>query len=448
MSHKIPVVSFFSFLAKSQKVLKNPLPFHKENFIKHGDTFSLSLGFGKNIIFTRDAGLTKHMLQTQHKKYYKSPVQTDDLGRYIGKGLLTSNGTFWLKQRRLIQPSFYKKKLEAIKTIITKTITIELNKIETDKTVDIFPLMNDLAFKVVGKSLFSYSNNEEVINKLQHITEKIQLDLIKEVRQPYKKWWFLLNGTIKKTTAVSIEARGIIKTLIEERKNSNVNHNDLLDILLNTEYDDGSMMDIEQLVDEILILFIAGHETTSNALTFTLQLLALHPQIQDFLFEEVKDLNPEELGMRELFEKTPYTKKCIDEAMRLYPPAYISDRITIEDDTYENFSFKKGTTILISFYEIHRNNEFWKNAKTYNPDRFDMLSKKEVSEYFFPFGAGPRMCVGSNFAMYEMLVSILEIVKKYKITPEFSKIEIKPLITLKPVNAFLNFKNRSKVEQG
>jgi len=247
MSRKIPTVSFFSFLGKSQKILKNPLPFHRENFTKYGDSFRLSLGLGKSIVFTRDAGLTKHMLQTQQKKYYKSPVQTDDLGRYLGKGLLTSNGEFWLKQRRLIQPSFYKKKLETIKTIIIDTINVELKKIEIDKTIDIFPLMNDLAFKVVGKSLFSYS---------------------KEVRQPFKKWWFLLSGAIKKTKNLSNEAREIIRTLIEERKKSNTNHNDLLDILLSTEYEDGSKMDIEQLIDEILILFVAGHETTNTKCSF------------------------------------------------------------------------------------------------------------------------------------------------------------------------------------
>ncbi len=442
MSRKIPIVSFFSFVSKSRRILENPLPFHRENFTKHGSIFKLSLGFGKHIIFTRDAGLTKHMLQTQHKKYHKSPIQTDDLGRYLGKGLLTSNGAFWLKQRRLIQPTFYKKKLETIKNVIVETVKLELKKIETNKTVDIFPLMNDLAFKVVGKSLFSYSNNESVINRLQHITETIQQDLVKEVRQPFKKWWFILNGEIKKTTALSNEARANIKSLIEERKNSGKTYNDLLDILLSTEYEDGSKMDIEQLIDEILILFVAGHETTSNALTFTLQLLAQNPEIQEQLFEEVKNLTSEDIGMKELFEKTSYTKKCIDEAMRLYPPAYFSDRVTIEDDTYEDYNFKKGTTLLISFYEIHRNKEFWKNPDTFNPTRFDAIPKKELANHYFPFGAGPRMCVGSNFAIYEMLVTVIEIIKHYKITPKFSEIKIKPLVTLKPINALLNFENR------
>ena len=382
------------------------------------------------------------MLQTQHKKYHKSPIQTDDLGRYLGKGLLTSNGEYWLQQRRLIQPSFYKKNLEHIKTIITETIQQELQRIETNKTVDIFPIMNDLAFKVVGKSLFGYGNDETVINRLQHITETIQQDLVKEVRQPFKKWWFMLNGDIKKTTVLSEEARNIVQTFIEERKNSNKNHNDLLDILLHTEYEDGSKMNMEQLIDEIIILFIAGHETTSNALTFTLQLLSQNPKIQEELFEEVKNIDFTTLSMRELFEQTPYTKKCIDEAMRLYPPAYFSDRFAVEDDTYESFNFKKDTTLLISFYEIHRNKQFWGNPDEYNPTRFDSISKKDLSNNFFPFGAGPRMCVGSNFAIYEMLVAVGEVIKHFSIAPKFSEIKVKPLITLKPIDAQLEFQKR------
>ena len=442
MQQKIPTVSFFSFLKKSQSIVKNPLPFHKENFTKHGDTFRLSIGLGKSLIFTRDHGLARHMLQLQHKKYYKSPVQTDELGRYLGKGLLTSNGAHWLKQRRLIQPSFYKKKLEGIKNIIVETISRELDRIEVDAEFDVFPLMSDLAFKVVGKSLFSYSNNEKVISRLQFITEKIQQDLIKEVRQPFKKWWFVWSGKIAKTKALSVEARNIIQTLIEERKASQTEHNDLLDILLNAQYEDGSKMQMEQLIDEILILFVAGHETTSNALVFTLQLLAKHPKEQQKLFNEVQNANASNSTMMAFFEAVPFTKKCIDEAMRLYPPAYFSDRTNIEEDVFEGYTIKKGSTILMSFFEIHRSPDFWDSPETYNPDRFDSTSKKELSNWFFPFGAGPRMCVGSNFAIYEMLVCVSEVVKKYEISPRFSEIEIKPLITLKPLNAILSFKKR------
>jgi len=302
--------------------------------------------------------------------------------------------------------------------------------------------MSNLAFNVVGKSLFSYTDDGNAMNRLQHITSKVQEDLIKEIRQPFKKWWFKINGQIKKTESLAQESRTILKEIIQERQKSSQSHDDLLDMLLNSKYEDGSAMSMSQLIDEILILFAAGHETTSNALMFTLMLLSKHPEIQDKLFNEVSLLKVEELDMMEFFTKTPYTKKCIDEAMRLYPPAYFSDRIAIEDDVFNDLEFKKGTTILMSFYEVHRSQKFWKQPEEYNPDRFNSISKKELSNWFFPFGAGPRMCVGNNLAMYEMLVTITQIVKKYHIKPAFDKIEIKPLITLKPLNGNLVFQKR------
>ncbi|WP_299255991.1 cytochrome P450 [uncultured Aquimarina sp.] len=438
----IPKVSFFEVLKNAKNILNNPLPFHHKNFEKHGDVFKVNLGFGNSVIFTRDAGFAKHMLQNQHKKYHKSPLQTKDLGKYIGNGLLTSNGDHWLRQRRLIQPAFYKKKIDVIAKTIRETICEELSRIEPDVSFDIYPLMNDLAFKVVAKSLFSYTDTGNTMARLQHITEAAQTSLIREIRQPYKRWWFHLSGQIKSTLTLTQEARDILDNIIEERRKSKDNYDDLLDMLLESRYEDGSSMDNERLIDEILILFVAGHETTSNALSFCLSLLALHPEIQNKVFTEVNEFGSRELSLMEQFQKNKYTAQCIEEAMRLYPPAYFSDRVNIESDEYEDIKLPKGTTVLISFFEIHRYKNFWKNPTMFDPDRFHSDNKKEYSDWYFPFGAGPRMCVGSNFAMYEMIYTLSELVRKYKISTSISEIEIKPLITLKPVNAILKFEKR------
>ncbi len=439
MNKSIATVSFFEVLKNAKRILKNPLPFHKENFEKHGDTFRVKLGFGKSVIFTRDAGFAKHMLQKQHRKYYKSELQTKDLGKYIGEGLLTSNGEKWLKQRRLIQPAFHKKKLEAIIVTIKNVISEELTKIHPGETMDVFPLMSDLAFKVVAKSLFSYTDTGTTISRLQFITETAQKSLIKEIRQPYKRWWFNLSGKTKSTLDLAQEGRDILNVIIEERRASNKVYDDLLDMLLASKYDDGSTMNNEQLIDEIMILFIAGHETTSNALTFTLLLLAFHPEIQEKVYQETqKDIS--NTSLIEQMSMYPYIKQCIEESMRLYPPAYFSDRVAIEDDHYGDLKVLKGTTMLISFYEIHKHASFWKNPTTFDPDRFDPnINKKEYADWYFPFGVGPRMCIGNNFAMYEMILTMKELVTTYKIETNLPAIEIKPLITLKPENASLKF---------
>ncbi|PKV49444.1 hypothetical protein ATE84_1469 [Aquimarina sp. MAR_2010_214] len=443
MNTDLQTVSFFKVLNNASRILKNPLPFHHENFEKHGDVFKVQLGLGKTVIFTRDAGFTKHMLQKQHRRYNKSTLQTKDLAKYVGEGLLTSTGEKWLKQRRLIQPAFHKKKLESLIHTIKDVIEEEFFKIPPNKEIDIFPVMSDLAFKVVAKSLFGYTDTQgNTISRLQYITEAAQKSLVKEIRQPYKRWWFYLSGKIKNTLKLTQEARDILNTIIEERRNSGKVHNDLLDMLLTSKYDDDSVMDNEQLIDEILILFVAGHETTSNALTFTTVLLALHPEIQEKVYQEVSEIT-DDLGPMEQIARFQYTKQCIEEAMRLYPPAYFSDRVTIEEDNYQDLELKKGTTILISFFEIHRNKSFWNNPDKFNPDRFHPdIDKKEYSDWYFPFGSGPRMCIGNNFAMYEMILAISALVKKYKIHTDRHQIEIKPLITLKPQNSVVKFTMR------
>ncbi|WP_438426559.1 cytochrome P450 [Aquimarina macrocephali] len=443
LDRRIPIVSFFRVLNNASRILKNPLPFHHENFEKHGDAFKVQLGLGKTVIFTRDAGFAKHMLQKQHRRYTKSALQTKDLAKYVGEGLLTSTGEKWLKQRRLIQPAFHKKRLESLINTIKEVIQEEFLRIPSNKEIDIFPVMSDLAFKVVAKSLFGYTDTQgDTISRLQYITEAAQKSLVKEIRQPYKRWWFYLSGKIKNTFKLTQEARDILNTIIEERRNSDKVYNDLLDMLLTSKYDDGSVMGNEQLIDEILILFVAGHETTSNALTFTAVLLALHPEIQEQVYKEVSE-TPDDLQPMEQIAKFRYTKQCIEEAMRLYPPAYFSDRVAIEDDNYQDLKLKKGTTILVSFFEIHRHKSFWKNPSAFDPDRFHPdIDKKEYSDWYFPFGSGPRMCIGNNFAMYEMILAISTLVRKYKISTDLHKVDIKPLITLKPENAMLTFVDR------
>ncbi|WP_025741008.1 cytochrome P450 [Aquimarina pacifica] len=438
----IPKVSFLEVLKNAKKILANPLPFHHKNFEKYGDVFKVSLGFGKSVIFTRDAGFAKHMLQDQHRKYGKSPLQTKDLAKYIGNGLLTSNGEHWLKQRRLIQPAFYKKKLDILSRTIKETIREELVKIESDTTLDVYPIMNDLAFKVVAKSLFSYTDTGNTMSRLQYITEEAQKALIREIRQPYKLWWFYLSGEIRKTLLLTNEARDILNTIIEQRRVSQEAYDDLLDMLLTSKYEDGSTMTNDQLIDEILILFIAGHETTSNALSFSLMLLAKHPEVQEQVYAETLDSLSEEVSIMKQFEKSQYTKQCLEETMRLYPPAYFSDRIALENDEFGAIKLSKGESVLISFFEIHRHQDFWEDPEKFNPSRFDPEHKKEYTTCYFPFGAGPRMCVGSNFAMYEMIMVISELVNSYRITTSSVDIKVKPLITLQPVEAVLKFVRR------
>ncbi|MDG5490732.1 cytochrome P450 [Psychroserpens sp. SPM9] len=439
---QIPTVPLTRFIKHSFEILKNPLPFHAQNFENLGDVFRLKVGFNTVVFFSRDAAFAEYVLQKHQKNYVKSKIQTEDLAKYVGKGLLTSEGEHWKKQRKLIQPAFHKKQLENLLASIQNAILSEYKRIETDTVIDIFPILNDLAFQTVVKSLFSSAANQDDINRLQYITEAAQKMMVKELRQPYLGWWFKASGKIEKYLGLTREARDILKRIVNERRVSKCKENDLLDMLLDARYDDGNAMDEEQLIDEILILFTAGHETTSNALTFTCQLLALHPEWQEKLFEEITEVNQSTTDLMSRVMASKVCQQVIEESMRLYPPAYFIDRVNIHDDAFNDMHFKAGSNLLFSVYEIHRHPKLWDQPNTFLPERFAEGGRKFSSQYF-PFGAGPRKCIGNNFAMFEMIIAVTQLVSKFKIHPDFERIEITPLITLKPKNGFLRFEARA-----
>ncbi len=284
---------------------------------------------------------------------------------------------------------FSRERLPNLMGFMSGAILLELERIDPGKEQDVFPLMGDLAFQVVAKSLFSSSDIRERMSRLQHITEANQRMLIKEMRQPYLKWWYRLSGKIDKHLKMSAEGKSLLLDIVDERRRSGLEKDDLLDMLLRARYEDGSPMPDGQLLDEVLILFIAGHETTANALSFTLFLLAKNPAIQNQVYEEVSKVNLEDssVDLMQGVMKLQFVKQCLEEALRLYPPAYVIDRVATEDDTYEDISLPKGTMVLMSIYELHRYSHFWNRPLEFDPNRFKEADKKDYKDHYYPFGA-------------------------------------------------------------
>jgi len=435
---KLPQVSVLKVMLNSRQILKNPLPFHHKNFKKLGDTFEITtLGDGK-LIFSRNPNVVKEVLQKKQKAFSKSRLQTRDLAKYIGHGLLTSEGEHWRTHRRMIQPKFHLKNLKSLLGIMQEAINNELERIIPNKNQDIFGLMGEVAFQVVAKSLFSSLDISEPMAKFKTITEENQLMLIREMRQPYLKWWFKASGKIKFELKKSENAREILNDLIEERIASKQKSTDLLDMLLEATYEDGSKMPRKQLIDELLILFTAGYETTANALSFTLYYIAKDSNLQEQIFKEISSLNNNSIHMEDL-QKLSLVQSCINEAMRLFPPAYFIDRVANEDIEVDGYGFKKGTLVLLSLYELHRYKDFWKYPETFKANRFKKFEDKAYTNYFYPFGAGPRMCIGNAFATYEMILVVANLIKKYRFSTPMEKVEINPMITLKPKEVIVNF---------
>ena len=437
---KLSIVNFF---LDAEGIRKNPIPFHKRYFEQFGDSFSLKIGVSKHIILSRDNEIAQYILQKNQKNYHKSKFQSVYLSKYLGKGLLTVDGEFWLKQRRLIQPAFHKQKMNQLVENMNLTITSELDNLEEDEPIDLFPVMSQLAFNVVAKSLFQLSISDEKLNRIKFIIEEVQNFLIKEIRLPHKAWWFSLSGQVKKHLELAEENNSIIQEIIEQRMTSKEEINDLLNMLLETRYEDtGEGMSVKQLVDEIKVLFIAGHETTANALTFILHLLGRNPDVQQRVLDEILEIESQTEGIVEQLQKMTYTNAVLNESMRLYPPAWITDRQNVTDDTLAGFYIKKETLIGVSFYELHRNPKYWKSPDEFIPERFLGEQKKLSMQYFYPFGAGPRMCIGAGFAIYEMCLTIAQIVKKYEIKSSTDTVQFNPLITLKPVGVKVSFSKR------
>ncbi|MEX1240708.1 MAG: cytochrome P450 [Cyclobacteriaceae bacterium] len=427
--------SLLQSFARTYKQVKDPVGAMEESMKKFNGTYAVNLGT-KRLIATQDPGFIDHVLKNNHKNYYKSPILTEQLGRFLGKGLLTSNGEYWLKQRRLIQPGFHPEKIHALYGIIKKTVDSFISHFPTGGQVDVYPLMNSLAFEIVINTLFNVKVPPDTRNELSRFITDTQDFVIKDIRQPHKSWWFRVSGEVKKNLRKAQGARQIIRSIIGTRKNSSQKFNDLLDMLLDARYEDtGLPMDENQVIDEILILLIAGHETTANALSWTMYLLANHRN-------ELLNLRSAtmQLGVEECV-KHDYLNAVINESMRLYPPAWISDRVALQDDAYRQYSFPKDTIVILFYYGLHRDKQYWENPNAFNPERFvKFMSLKDKAKAYYPFGSGPRLCIGNNFAMAEMTLFLQAIVQRFDLLPTSVEPHLKPLVTLRPDQVILGIK--------
>jgi cytochrome P450 len=426
------------------KFVDNPIPVLSKFQEEFGDTYYFYLGAVAKCMITSNPKVIQHVLQKNHRNYKKTPLQTEYLARYAGKGLLTNDGTDWLKQRRLIQPGFHKSKITALAQIINTIIVEYVEKIDayaqSQQSFDITHMMMEFAFKAVAKSLFSTSVSDEEINNLAKNITKIQTYFIKEIRQPYLKWYFQISGLQKAHILLSEKSKEIILQIINERKNSNKTHNDLLDMLLSTRYEDsGEGMTDQQLLDEVIIIFVAGHETSANALTWFFYLIAKHPTVLDKARKEAQTVLKGRVPTFMDLNNLEYGKCCIDETMRLYPPIWITERAAIEDDSVDEISIPKGTIVVPYIYGVHTSKKLWENPEQFNPERFSVDNKKLHTNYsYLPFGGGPRFCIGNNFALMEMQLLTTQLIQRYDFEIVKSHIvEAKPIITLRPKDGIM-----------
>jgi cytochrome P450 len=396
-------------------------------------TYSASFGTSAKIIITQNPDFISYVLRENHKNYSKSQISTQRASMLFGNGLLTSNGAYWLNQRRLIQPAFHREKLQGLYSIIIRAIEDYLPEFPVGENVDIYLAVHRLSFSILIKSLFDINLPAETVQELASIFSEMQDFLAKDAFQPIRKLFYPVTGAERRIIQKAKRLRQILAGIIRERTASNEQYADLLDMLLNSKYEDtGEGMTEEQLIDEVLILIFAGHETTANTLAWMLRLIAENAEVQRKLRASISNSPvPESLN-------NEYIKATINEGMRLYPAAWITERLSLEDDSFGEFSYPRGTIIAPFFYGLHRDEKLWPNAGQFNPERFIGDTTVTKSKKFFPFGAGPRMCIGNIFALTEMSFFMHLFFKAFYLRPTGQVPVMKAQITLSPDRVLLN----------
>jgi cytochrome P450 len=420
-----PFLPLFNVLEFRQ----NPLDFLARLGEKYGDISFFKLG-NQPAVFLNHPDLVKDVLVTNNAKFFKGrALQMAKM--ILGEGLLTSENPVHMRQRRIIQPLFNHKRISDYGNIMADFAEQYQQRWKDGETVDISAEMMGLTLEIVAKALF----DSEVESEKREIHESLTV-LVRMFNALTNPFLYIIRKRQFGRAKTLLDRK--IMAMIEERRANPVKKDDLLSVLLNAEDEEGDQkgMTDKQIRDEALTLFLAGHETTANLLSWTWYLLALHPEVEENLHSELDSVLDNFQAKPEDVPKLTYTRKVITEVMRLYPPAWGIGRRNIEPYTVKGFDIPVNTLFLLSPYLMQRDRRFYEEPLKFNPERWNEENKKSLPKFaYFPFGGGPRICIGEQFAWMESILLLAIIAQKWKmeLVPEHI-VETQALITLRPKN--------------
>ncbi|MGA3092474.1 MAG: cytochrome P450 [Terriglobales bacterium] len=431
-----PAVSRFRSFLDSRAMARNPVRVLSKYTALHGDTFRFYFGGVKEAIVTTDPVVIQHVLKTNSENYHKSEIQVKRMGHFLGKGLLTTEGEAWRTQRRLIQTGFERKQLEALSSIMQDSLADSLLDFDRQARigpVDIYPLMMKITFGMVGRSLFGARLKEEDIDLISLAISTIQEFMVRQTIQPYLNPWFAVSGQLRRHEEMRTRAFGVLLDYIRRRREEAPGH-DLLQILMDARYSDGQGMSDELVLSESMQLLVAGHETSSNALSWLLYLLSSRPDCIDRVRQEFDSVLGEKPLSYSDVSKFEFTTQVILEALRLYPPFWMVDRMALADDRAGDIAIPRGSTVVVFIYGVHHSPQYWENPESFDHERFTKVKEKLHRPFaHLPFGAGPRGCIGGNYAMLQILMILSVLLRKYdlRLVPG-QTIEARPMVILRP----------------
>lgn len=409
------------------------LNFLQKTAREHGDISHFKLG-SQSVYLFNHPDLIKDVLVTKSESFMKGRALQRSK-RMLGEGLLTSEGDFHRRQRRLAQPAFQRQRLPAYGAAMSECAVRTADRWKDGSTFDVSKEMMRLTLAIVGKTLF----DADVESEAQEIGDalNVMMQSFDKIFVPFSRLLEKLPLPQNRRTAKALaRLDATIYRLIEDRRRSGEDRGDLLSMLLNardTEGDGGGMSD-KQLRDEAMTIFLAGHETTANMLSWTWYVLSKNPDAEAELHAELKRVLNGRAPTVEDIPNLRCTEAVISESMRLYPPAWGTGRMALKDYQVRDYKFPKGAVILISQYVTHRDERFFPDPERFVLKRWTPEAKESRHAYaYFPFGGGPRRCIGEGFAWMEGILLLATLAQRWKLQVD-EKHVVTPhaLITLRP----------------
>lgn len=419
-------------------LLRDPLANLTKAHAEYGDAMTFRVG-PLRFVAVADPVLAQHVLVRNHRNYVKSRSYAG-LRLVLGNGLVTSEGDVWRRQRKLAQPAFHRQRLARLADTMAACVQERSDDwaARSDTAIDIHGEMMQLTLRIVARTLFGTDLADDggqalaqlgpAVTEALHKAEEYAESL---VRLPL----WLPTASNRRFAKAKHLLDGIVHGIIERRRASKESHDDVLGMLMSaTDESDGGGMDDAQLRDEVMTLFMAGHETIATTSTWTLMLLHQHPEVAARVRDEARTVLAGRAPGFDDLPRLPYLGQVIDESMRLYPPVWIVEREALAEDQLGPWRIPKGTTVGVSPWLMHRHPGLWDDPLRFDPDRFapDRLQERAKLAYL-PFGAGPRICIGNHFALMEAKIILATLVQRWSVSVDAPEtVRFDPSVTLRP----------------
>jgi cytochrome P450 len=419
-------------------MLRNCIEVFERYRAQLGPTFTVHFGGVIPAVVTADPVVIEHVLRGNQDNYEKSFIQAERMVEFQGAGVVNIHGEAWVRQRKLLAQGFkpnYLAKLLPMQRDVFEELMREFDRDAQQGPVDMRQQMVQFTLRMTGKALYGRSMPAAELERIGAIIHEIQNFVHRQIVQPWMVPWYRVSGESEKHQALRREGDAIALRHIRARLSEGLGENDFLRILTERPYHDtGLPMDEPMAMLESLQLLVAGNVTSTNALTWIFYLLARHPEYIREIRDEVAAVIGENAMDYRNLHQLPATLRVIDEALRLYPPFWMIDRVALQDDEIGGIRIPAGAMVIPYIYGAHRNPTQWQNVEAFDPGRFEARRAGERHPFaYIPFGGGPRICLGSNMAIMQMLMIVAAFVRTYDFAlAKDEPIGIQPMMMLRP----------------